>query len=121
MRCSLRRWSSRLAPLDHPGVAVVGAGAVGLSAILTTGLWGASKVIAVDSNKFRLEKALEEVVDRSKFDYTVRFYRDYKDDLWHCTATVGPMSNNLMTSVDGKGSTRTEAAAAALLQWAEEQ
>jgi alcohol dehydrogenase len=45
----------------RPGhtVAVVGAGAVGLSAILTTGLWGASKVIAVDSNEFRLEKALE--------------------------------------------------------------
>jgi alcohol dehydrogenase len=32
---------------------------VGLSAILTTGLWGASKVIAIDTNKFRLEKALE--------------------------------------------------------------
>jgi alcohol dehydrogenase len=45
----------------RPGdtVAVVGAGAVGLSAILTTGLWGAAKVIAVDSNKFRLERALE--------------------------------------------------------------
>lgn len=45
----------------RPGntVAVVGAGAVGLSAVLTTGLWGASKVIAVDSNKFRLEKAVE--------------------------------------------------------------
>ena len=45
----------------RPGdtVAVVGAGAVGLSAILTTGLWGASKVIAIDSNKFRLSKALE--------------------------------------------------------------
>ena len=45
----------------RPGdaVAVVGAGAVGLAAILTTGLWGASKVIAIDSNKFRLEKALE--------------------------------------------------------------
>ena len=45
----------------RPGdtVAVVGAGAVGLSAILTTGLWGASKIIAVDSNKFRLEKAHE--------------------------------------------------------------
>ena len=40
-------------------VAVVGAGAVGLSAILTTGLWGASKVIAIDTNKFRLTKALE--------------------------------------------------------------
>jgi alcohol dehydrogenase len=45
----------------RPGdtVAVVGAGAVGLAAILTTGLWGASRVIASDSNKFRLEKALE--------------------------------------------------------------
>ncbi len=45
----------------RPGdtVAVVGAGAVGLAAILTTGLWGASQVIAVDTNKFRLTKALE--------------------------------------------------------------
>ena len=45
----------------RPGdtVAVVGAGAVGLSAILTTGLWGASRVVAVDTNKFRLDKALE--------------------------------------------------------------
>ncbi len=45
----------------RPGdtVAVVGAGAVGLSAVLTTGLWGAARVIAVDTNKFRLEKALE--------------------------------------------------------------
>ena len=44
----------------RPGhtVAVVGAGAVGLAAVLTTGLWGASRVIAVDSNKFRLTKAL---------------------------------------------------------------
>jgi alcohol dehydrogenase len=45
----------------RPGdaVAVVGAGAVGLAAILTTGLWGASRVIAVDTNKFRLQRALE--------------------------------------------------------------
>jgi alcohol dehydrogenase len=45
----------------RPGdtVAVVGVGAVGLAAVLTTGLWGASKVIAVDTNKFRLQKALE--------------------------------------------------------------
>ncbi len=50
-----------LAGRVRPGdtVAVIGAGAVGLAAILTTGLWGASRVIAVDSNKFRLEKALE--------------------------------------------------------------
>jgi alcohol dehydrogenase len=45
----------------RPGdtVAVVGAGAVGLAAVLTTGLWGASRVIAIDSNKFRLATALE--------------------------------------------------------------
>lgn len=45
----------------RPGdtVAVVGAGAVGLSAILTTSLWGASRVIAIDTNEFRLEKAKE--------------------------------------------------------------
>jgi alcohol dehydrogenase len=45
----------------RPGntVAVVGSGAVGLASILTTGLWGASRVIAIDSNKFRLEKALD--------------------------------------------------------------
>ena len=50
-----------LAGRVQPGdtVAVVGAGAVGLAAILTTGLWGASKVIAIDTNKFRLSKALE--------------------------------------------------------------
>lgn len=45
----------------HPGgvVAVVGVGAVGLAAIMTTGLWGASRVIAIDTNRFRLDKALE--------------------------------------------------------------
>jgi alcohol dehydrogenase len=50
-----------LAGKVRPGdsVAVVGAGAVGLSAILTTGLWGASQVIAIDTNKFRLDKAME--------------------------------------------------------------
>ncbi|WP_328588379.1 zinc-binding dehydrogenase [Gulosibacter macacae] len=50
-----------LAGQVRPGdtVAVVGAGAVGLAAILTTSLWGASKVIAIDTNEFRLEKALE--------------------------------------------------------------
>lgn len=50
-----------LAGKVRPGstVAVVGAGAVGLSSILTTGLWGAARTIAIDSNTFRLEKALE--------------------------------------------------------------
>jgi alcohol dehydrogenase len=49
--------AGRVSPGDT--VAVIGAGAVGLSAIQSTGLWGASRVIAVDSNEFRLEKALE--------------------------------------------------------------
>lgn len=40
-------------------VAVVGTGAVGLASILTTGLHGASKVIGIDTNEFRLEKAKE--------------------------------------------------------------
>jgi alcohol dehydrogenase len=38
-------------------VAVVGAGPVGLAAIMTAGTRGASKVIAVDSNEFRLQQA----------------------------------------------------------------
>jgi len=50
-----------LAGKVRPGsiVAVIGAGPIGLAAIMTAGLWGASKVIAVDTNEFRLEKALE--------------------------------------------------------------
>ncbi len=50
-----------LAGRVRPGdtVAVVGAGAVGLSAVLTTSLWGAARTIAIDSNKFRLERAVE--------------------------------------------------------------
>jgi alcohol dehydrogenase len=50
-----------LAGRVRPGdtVAVVGTGAVGLSAVLTTGLWGAARVIAIDTNKFRLDTALE--------------------------------------------------------------
>src|SRR4051812_30271826 len=45
----------------RPGntVAVVGAGAVGLSAVVTAGLWGASRVNAIDSDKFPLERAIE--------------------------------------------------------------
>lgn len=38
-------------------VAVIGAGPVGLAAIMTAGAKGASKVIAVDGNKFRLEQS----------------------------------------------------------------
>lgn len=40
-------------------VAVVGAGPVGLAAIMTAAAAGASKVIAVDGNKFRLEQSRE--------------------------------------------------------------
>lgn len=40
-------------------VAVVGAGPVGLAAIMTAAASGASKVIAVDGNKFRLEQSRE--------------------------------------------------------------
>lgn len=45
----------------QPGdvVAVVGTGAVGLASILTTGLFGASRVIGIDTNEFRLEMARE--------------------------------------------------------------
>jgi alcohol dehydrogenase len=40
-------------------VAVIGAGPVGLAAIMTAAAKGASKVIAVDGNKFRLEESRE--------------------------------------------------------------
>lgn len=40
-------------------VAVVGAGPVGLSAIMTAGLYGAARVIALDLNPSRLEQAME--------------------------------------------------------------
>ena len=68
-----------LAGRVRPGdtVAVVGAGAVGLSAILTTGLWGASRVIAVDTNKFRLDKARDfgAMSSRNLFVSTANFGR----------------------------------------------
>ncbi|GAA1169536.1 zinc-dependent alcohol dehydrogenase family protein [Ornithinimicrobium humiphilum] len=44
---------------DGDVVAVIGAGPVGLAAIMTAASSGASKVIAVDGNKFRLEAARE--------------------------------------------------------------
>lgn len=40
-------------------VAVVGTGAVGLASVLTAGLYGASRVIGIDTNDFRLKKAKE--------------------------------------------------------------
>ncbi len=44
---------------DGDVVVVVGAGPVGLASIMTAGTAGATKVIAVDGNAFRLEQALE--------------------------------------------------------------
>ncbi len=53
-------------------VAVIGAGPVGLAAIMTAAAAGASKVIAVDGNKFRLEESREfgatDTVDASAGD-----------------------------------------------------
>lgn len=69
----------------RPGhtVAVIGAGAVGLSSILTTHLWGASRVIAVDTNAFRLKTALEfgatDVVEAG--DDTVERVKELTDGL----------------------------------------
>ena len=40
-------------------VAVVGVGPVGLAAVMTASSQGASKVIAVDGNKFRLDASRE--------------------------------------------------------------
>ncbi|NCT91150.1 zinc-dependent alcohol dehydrogenase family protein [Cellulomonas sp. APG4] len=49
--------NGRVAPGDV--VAVVGAGPVGLAAIMTAGLYGASRVIAVDLDEHRVGQALE--------------------------------------------------------------
>lgn len=49
--------NGRVAPGDV--VAVVGAGPVGLAAIMTAGLYGASRVIAVDLDDHRVGQALE--------------------------------------------------------------
>lgn len=40
-------------------VAIVGTGAVGLASVLTAGLYGASRIIGIDVNDFRLEMARE--------------------------------------------------------------
>lgn len=50
-----------LAGAVKPGdvVAVVGTGAVGLASIMTTSLYGASRIIGIDTNAFRLRKAKE--------------------------------------------------------------
>lgn len=66
-------------------VAVVGAGPVGLSAMLTTGLYGASRVIAIDLDANRVEQA-------KKFgatDGVVSSDADWKDQVLALTDGLG--------------------------------
>jgi threonine dehydrogenase-like Zn-dependent dehydrogenase len=64
-----------LAGQVRPGdtVAVVGAGAVGLAAILTTGLWGASKVIAIDRHGHEGHSAAKSIRLRSRISPVRRY------------------------------------------------
>jgi alcohol dehydrogenase len=92
----------------RPGdtVAVVGAGAVGLSAILTTDLWGASRVIAIDSNKFRLDKAMEFGATD-----TVEASGNTVADVWELTGGSG-----VDVSIEAVGYPETLLTAAALVR-----
>ncbi len=69
---------------DGDVVAVVGVGPVGLAAIMTAGNAGASRIIAVDGNAFRLERALA-------FGATDAVNIDEVDDL---VATLKAMSDD---------------------------
>ena len=66
-------------------VAVVGVGPVGLAAVMTASSQGASKVIAVDGNKFRLDASREfgatETVDASGDDLVAELRRLSRDGL----------------------------------------
>lgn len=65
-------------------VAVVGAGPVGLAAIMTAGTQGASRIIAVDGNAFRLQQALDfgatDTVNISEVDDVVAALKAMSDD-----------------------------------------
>ena len=69
---------------DGDVVAVVGAGPVGLAAIMTAGTQGASRIIAVDGNAFRLEQALEfgatDTVNIGEVDDVVATLKAMSDD-----------------------------------------
>lgn len=65
-------------------VAVIGAGPVGLAAIMTAGTQGASKIVAVDGNAFRLQQALEfgatDTVNTSEVDDVAATLKGMSDD-----------------------------------------
>lgn len=65
-------------------VAVIGAGPVGLASIMTAGTQGASKVIAVDGNAFRLEQAAAfgatDTVNISEVDDVTAALKAFSDD-----------------------------------------
>ncbi len=69
---------------DGDVVVVVGAGPVGLASIMTAGTAGATKVIAVDGNAFRLEQALEfgatDTINISEVDDVVAAIKAMSDD-----------------------------------------
>lgn len=81
----------RYGDVDEGGVvAVVGVGPVGLAAIMTAHTRGASRVIAIDGDPFRLEKALEigatDAVDISDGDVVRRVREMSRDGLGVDTA-----------------------------------
>lgn len=65
-------------------VAVVGVGPVGLAAVMTAAAAGASRIIAVDANKFRLEQSREfgatNVVDAGAGDDVAAALKELSDD-----------------------------------------
>lgn len=65
-------------------VAVVGAGPVGLAAIMTAGTQGASRIIAVDGNTFRLKTALQfgatDTININEVDDVAAALRELSDD-----------------------------------------
>ena len=69
---------------DGDVVAVVGAGPVGLASIMTAGTQGAARVIAVDSNAFRLEQARSfgatDTIDIGEVDDVVAALKAMSDD-----------------------------------------
>lgn len=69
---------------DGDVVAVVGVGPVGLAAIMTAGNAGASRIIAVDGNAFRLERALAfgatDAINIDEVDDLVGTLRSMSDD-----------------------------------------
>lgn len=69
---------------DGDVVAVVGAGPVGLAAIMTAGTQGASRIIAVDGNAFRLQQALDfgatDTVNISEVDDVVGTLKGMSED-----------------------------------------